>query len=117
MITTQKFAGTMMFSNPVISQKDVWCTYGTQLKPVLIFSVLVHKKHFYHKTWLFLGSKNFFMRDCFSEGIDDSKPVEDFLRRNWTPAMILMELEIDNKDRGLMKKVGWGLWTPSFNKA
>lgn len=29
------------------------------------------------KTCLFMCFENFYMRDCFKGGVDDSKPVED----------------------------------------
>ena len=66
MIATEKFSSMMMFCNPIIPQKDDLRAYDTQHECVPIFSALLYNKHLYFKT-LFLGSKKFSMRDCFSE--------------------------------------------------
>ena len=43
-----------------------------------IFSALLHNNNLYLKIWLFFGSENY--EGMFLGGVDDSKPVEDFLR-------------------------------------
>ena len=66
MIAAQKFSSMMMFCNPIIPQKDDLRACDTQHECVPIFSALLYNNHLYFKT-LFLGSKKFSMRDCFSE--------------------------------------------------
>lgn len=70
------------------------------------------KNYLWLETKSFLGSKNFFMRDCFQQRSNDSKPVEDFLRVVWTPlpTAIWMELKMGvmDGDVGDMGNMGLG---------
>ena len=60
------------------------------------------KNYLWLETKSFLGSKNFFMRDCFQQRSNDSKPVEDFLRVVWTPSTYC---DLNGVENGCY---GWG---------
>ena len=65
---------------------------------------------------LFLGSENFYMRDCLCGGDNDSKTLEDILRGVLQPpllTMIWMEFGMGNMDGVVDDMVGWGIWMKS----
>ena len=71
-----------------------------------LFSALLYNKHLYLKTWLFLGSGNFCIKDRFFGVSDDSKPVDDFLR---APLLTItwMELGMGDIDGGGGGRYRW----------